>query len=246
MSSSLTERTRAIPPEMLLDLAAGVEEPVDIAFRYGFTASEFKKLEQSQQFLQEVAQQRAENDRTGVTAQTKAGFMYDMVAERYFMRVMANDVALGALAQAVDTFATLGNRKPKQNMVQAAPGSGFQVIINLPGRQVASAVADGSKAAYTFPTFDNPVTDVEVTHEPSDLHPTTESGTISDIGQVHQSGGGASGKYEDDSGDTEDSVRGAEDSTMQGWDSPVPSYLGSSVERTVEGHVDTGLSSLVP
>lgn len=128
---NLSSKVRDIPPEMLLDIAAGMEEPVDIALRYGFTASEYKKLANSQEFLREIAAQRAENDRTGVTAKNKAGMMYDILSERYFQRLLTEDVAIGALAAGVEAFATLGGRKPKAAAGEAS-GPGFHIVFNIP------------------------------------------------------------------------------------------------------------------
>ena len=129
--SSLTARTRSIPHEMLLDIAAGMEEPIDIAFRYGFSASEFRKLEKSQQFLAEVASLRSKNERSGEAAVAKAGMMYDVLAEKYFLRLMDNEVTTSQLAAGVEAFASLGNRKPKPKEQTAnAAGTSVQIIFN--------------------------------------------------------------------------------------------------------------------
>ena len=127
---SLTTRAREIPPDMLLDIAAGMEEPADIALRYGFTASEFKRLCESQEFLRDISAQRAENDKTGVTARNKAGMMYDVLADKYFQRLLDSNVAIGQLAAGVEAFATLGGRKPKATIAEAA-GAGFQIVFNI-------------------------------------------------------------------------------------------------------------------
>lgn len=127
---SLTTRVREIPPEMLLDIAAGMEDPPDIALRYGFTASEFARITETQEFLREINIQRAENDKTGVTARNKAGMMYDILAEKYFQRLLGGDVAIGQLAAGVEAFATLGGKKPKATIAEAA-GAGFQIVFNI-------------------------------------------------------------------------------------------------------------------
>ncbi|MFZ6731973.1 hypothetical protein ACO0LG_08650 [Undibacterium sp. Ji42W] len=139
--SELTNRVRNIPPEMLLDIAAGIEEPVDIAFRYGFSASEYIKLSQSQEFLREINIQRAENDRTGVTARNKAGLFYDVLADAYFKRLLAEDVSVAQLAAGVDTFATLGGRKPKNDAVGMS-GAQFSITFNIPNAAAMPQIKD--------------------------------------------------------------------------------------------------------
>lgn len=129
-------RSRPIPTGMLLDIAAGMEEPVDIAFRYGFSASEFARLSKSQEFLREIGTHRSENDKTGITARNKAGLMYDMLADQYFKKLMSEDTPIGQLAAGVETFATIGGRKPKAS-VDGPAGAQFSISFNIPAAGVA-------------------------------------------------------------------------------------------------------------
>lgn len=166
--SSLTHRARNIPHEMLLDIAAGMEEPVDIAFRYGFSASEYRQLEKNQQFLADIATIRAKREQSGEAAIAKAGMMYDILAEKYFLRLMDNEISTSQLAQGVEAFAVLGNRKPKAKDA-AVQGAQFSITFNIPqGVQTPTTfdmqlpeVSTRDKALASIPTFD--VTDAEET-----------------------------------------------------------------------------------
>jgi hypothetical protein len=175
--SSLTARTRSIPPEMLLDIAAGMEDPVDIAYRYGFSASEFKKLEQSQQFLSEVATLRSKHERSGEAAVAKAGMMYDVLAEKYFLRLMDNEATTSQLAAGVEAFATLGNRKPKA-ATSNVQGAQFSITFNIPNAvntqattidMKSAAVERAEKLVASLPTFD--YTDVTTEEDEPDGEP---------------------------------------------------------------------------
>lgn len=158
--SSLTQRARSIPPEMLLDIAAGMEDPVDIAFRYGFSVSEFRKLEQNQQFLAEVAALRSKREASGEAAIAKAGMMYDVLAEKYFLRLLDNDTSTSQLAAGVEAFATLGNRKPKAKDTGPTAAQ-FSITFNIPSGVPQAAtfdmslptVSDSVKVIESLPQF---------------------------------------------------------------------------------------------
>lgn len=137
-----------------------MEEPSDIAFRYGFSRSEFKALEQNQQFLAEVAAIRSKREMSGEAAIAKAGMMYDVLAERYFLRLLDNDTTTGQLAAGVEAFATLGNRKPKAKE-QSNLGSQFSITFNIPAGvpQATTITMDmpevtkAAKAIESLPSF---------------------------------------------------------------------------------------------
>ena len=55
MSSLTAEKFLDLDPTMIREIATGLEEPVDIAIRYGFSKEEFKDLARMPEFMAEVS-----------------------------------------------------------------------------------------------------------------------------------------------------------------------------------------------
>lgn len=166
--TSLTARARSIPPEMMLDIAAGMEEPKDIAFRYGFAASEFDLLEENSQFLQQVAAIRSKRESTGEAAVARAGMMHDILAGLYFQRLNEQDVSVSALAAGVEAFAVYGSRKPKPANA-TADGPKFSITFNVPNAptiQMQTVEITTEDKLKDMPTFDFIDVEPNVQEEP--------------------------------------------------------------------------------
>ena len=141
LSLPATRENFEIPPQMVDAIAAGLEEPAEIAARYGFDAPQWTKLAQWKPFLDAVSSRKAEFERDGYTFRLKRAMQADVLSDRYYQFLLSNDVTLPQLNEGVKLFAKLGDLEPKQ-AVQAAQGSGFSITINLGDAKREKTVVD--------------------------------------------------------------------------------------------------------
>jgi hypothetical protein len=129
---SLTPELRIldIPAEMVVEIATGMEEPKDIASRYGFDAAQWEKLSVWKPFLDSVAQQRAVLERDGYTFRIKVRALTEDVFTDAYKIARSNDTTLLQKLEFVKLGAKLGDMEPKQS-VQAEVGAGFSITINM-------------------------------------------------------------------------------------------------------------------
>lgn len=135
-----------VPPEMVVSIAMGLEEPDVIASRHGFAGEKWTKLQAWKPFLDTVAAQRAEFEKSGLSFRIKAAMKADLLADKLFVDAMGNDVTLMQRMEATKLFAKLGNLEPKEEKAAQA-GTTFAISIdlgdrsvNLSGQKVAEAV----------------------------------------------------------------------------------------------------------
>lgn len=125
----------SIDPEMIRAIAIGLEEPAEVAARYGFTGERWEQLQKWQPFLTTVAKLRAEFEQSGVTFRNKASFMADQLAEQVFLAAMAPHASHSQKMTALQYFAKMGDLEPKVSKVDTA-GPGFSIQINLSGQSM--------------------------------------------------------------------------------------------------------------
>jgi hypothetical protein len=119
-----------IPSEMVAEIAKGMEEPKDIAFRYGFAGKVWEELRDWQPFQTAVAAQRAEFESSGYTFKIKAKILTEDVFEQAYKHARSQDATLLQKLEFVKLGAKLADMEPKQNS-QAIAGPGFSIVINL-------------------------------------------------------------------------------------------------------------------
>lgn len=119
-----------VPQELILAIAIGLEEPKDIASRYGFEGARWEKLKEWKPFTDAVAKQRAELEQSGVTFKIKAKALTEDVFEDAYKIARSNDATLMQKLEFIKLGAKLGDMEPKAStQVQAGPG--FSITINL-------------------------------------------------------------------------------------------------------------------
>jgi hypothetical protein len=119
-----------ISAEMVLQIATGVEEPHEIAERYGITGAAWEKLQQWPPFVNAVAAKKAELEQSGYTHQMMMRMMADAAAKQLFLRTMSNDATIGQLQESYRIFAKMGNLEPRPTAADS--GSKFSLTINFP------------------------------------------------------------------------------------------------------------------
>lgn len=156
-----------IDPRMVVEIALGMESPVDIAYRYGINASQFRALEQHKPFLAEVAAKRAELERGGQTVKVKAAWMTENLLDDLYLKAKDNNASIGQLQETIKLTAKLADLEPKGSVAAAgAAGPAFQVVINLPTsytKNSATASVEASQQVLTFPTFAAPTEEIDIT-----------------------------------------------------------------------------------
>lgn len=129
-SDAVVRRPHDIPADMIDAIAAGLEEPRDIASRHGFEGEQWEKLSTWKPFLDAVAARKAEFERDGLTFRLKRAMQADILSDKYFQLLLTNEASISQISEGVKVFAKLGDMEPK-NTVQAQVGSGFSITINM-------------------------------------------------------------------------------------------------------------------
>lgn len=155
MSEQLTTwQINQIPAEFINEVALGVEDPVDVAFRYGFSASQFGRLKEFAPFVNAVGKRKTELETSGFTAKTKAVLMADPLMDKAFRLAMADGASLGQVLDVLKTMTRLGDIEPRGVATGQASGPAFSIQINLPNF-VPSAKTEviDQKLTLNLPTF---------------------------------------------------------------------------------------------
>lgn len=132
------------PAQMIADIAFGVEEPADIAFRYGYTASQYEVLEQHQPFVNAVLAVRAELEKGGHSVKVKSRAFAEHLAEQLFLRASQSTASSDLILNSLKVFAKLGDLEPRGNLPLAggAPTTSVQIIFS--GGEQAEVVIGSS------------------------------------------------------------------------------------------------------
>ena len=132
------------PSEMVVALAQGLEDPLDIAARFGITAEQWEKWSEYPPLKAAVSAKRAELEKNGWVVRTKAAMQAEMLMDQVFVQAMSNDVGLMQKLETLKTLIKVGNLEPKEDKNTQA-GTGFQININLPGQNVTLGNAASPK-----------------------------------------------------------------------------------------------------
>jgi hypothetical protein len=162
IESAPTElRILDVPAEMVVEIATGMEEPRDIASRYGFEDAQWEKLAVWKPFLDAVGQQRAALEKEGYTFRIKVRALTEDVFTDAYKIARGNDTTLLQKLEFVKLGAKLGDMEPKQT-VQAQVGAGFSITINM-GNMPEKEVKTVKKAIKVAE-----ITDLEPKKEPNE------------------------------------------------------------------------------
>jgi hypothetical protein len=125
--------TLDIPPQLVWECAAGLEDPASIAQRFGFEGEKWERLSQWPPFISAVQTQRAEFERNGMTFRLKAGMMAEEMMSMMFKQAISNDTTI---LQKLSVFQALtdvaGLKAPKNAEVNTNAAPKFSITINIP------------------------------------------------------------------------------------------------------------------
>ena len=121
-----------IPPEMVVSMAQGMEDPDYIAEKHGFTGEKWEKLKVWKPFLDAVAEQRSELEKSGYSFRIKAQWKAMDLADDFYIKAKRPEATFQQVQQAVTFFTRIAGLEPKEEK-SAQVGEGFSVTINMNG-----------------------------------------------------------------------------------------------------------------
>jgi hypothetical protein len=124
------------PAEMVVALAQGLEEPENIAVRFGIGPDTWKTYAEYPPLKAAVEAKRAELSKNGWVVRTKAAMQAEMLMDQVFVQSMSHDTGLGMKLETLKTLIKVGGLEPKEDKMASA-GAGFQIQINLGDQSVS-------------------------------------------------------------------------------------------------------------
>jgi hypothetical protein len=125
--------TLDVPPQLVWECAAGLENPADIARRLGLTDERWEQISQWGPFISAVQSQRAQFEKEGVTFRLKAGLMADQLMNELFKQTIGTDSTILQKQAVLNSLVEIaGIKAPKK---EASAGDGkpqFSITINIP------------------------------------------------------------------------------------------------------------------
>lgn len=144
-TSSEPHVTLDIPPQLVWECAAGLENPADVAARFGFEGDKWERLSQWPPFITAVQTQRAEFERNGMTFRLKAGLMAEEMMSSMFKQAIGVDSTILQKLSVFNSLVDVAGLKPDKKAVDptanAAPK--FSITINFPNQQPTPVTIDG-------------------------------------------------------------------------------------------------------
>jgi hypothetical protein len=144
-TSSEPHVTLDIPPQLVWECAAGLENPVDVAARFGFEGDKWERLSQWPPFITAVQAQRAEFERNGMTFRLKAGLMAEEMMGQMFKQAIGMDTTILQKLSVFNSLVDVAGLKPDKKAVDTTANAApkFSITINFPNQQPTPVTIDG-------------------------------------------------------------------------------------------------------
>lgn len=124
-----------LPPRLILELASGLREGVDIAADFGFSAEQWEVMRKQPLIVQAVEAKKTELKESGWVFRAKCGLIADELLADLYTKATAEDATLHTVLESIKfTAKAAGLDAPKQDGVAA--GSGFSINITIGGQAV--------------------------------------------------------------------------------------------------------------
>lgn len=136
--------TLDVPPQLIWECAAGLEDPAQVAARFGFEGDKWARLSQWAPFINAVSQQRAQFDKEGITFRLKAGLMAEQMMDKLFQQAVSNDSTILQKLSVFQSLVDVAGLKPDKKAQSADHGEAprFSITINLPNSGPTPMVID--------------------------------------------------------------------------------------------------------
>jgi hypothetical protein len=143
--SSEPHVTLDIPPQLVWECAAGLENPADVAARFGFEGDKWERLSQWPPFITAVQTQRAEFERNGMTFRLKAGLMAEEMMSQMFKQAIGMDTTILQKLSVFNSLVDVAGLKPDKKAVDTTANAApkFSITINFPNQQPTPVTIDG-------------------------------------------------------------------------------------------------------
>ena len=138
--------TLDVPPQLVWECAAGLEDPAVIASRFGFEGEKWERLAAWQPFINAVTQQRAQFDKEGITFRLKAGLMAEQMMDQMFKQAVSNDSTILQKLSVFQSLVDVAGLKPEKKAANAADPNAaprFSITINIPNAGPTPVTIDG-------------------------------------------------------------------------------------------------------
>ena len=126
-------------PKFILELAAGMEDPDELARRYHLTDAGWASLKTDDNFQKVVEAKRAELQKSGYTFRLKAALAAESLLDDIYLGAKDIDASLSAKLEAFKYLTKLGGLEPKEDK-GAVQGAGFTIRIDLTGESTTIEV----------------------------------------------------------------------------------------------------------
>lgn len=126
--TNLTLLPTSIPADMVLRIAQGLEEPLEVASDHGYDEATYELLEQQDWFRSAIISKKNELERDGFVLKYKAGVYAENLMENVYSQARGEDVRLSDRLDALKYFSDIAGLKPKEAF---ASGPGFSITINM-------------------------------------------------------------------------------------------------------------------
>jgi hypothetical protein len=124
--------TLDVPPQLVWECAAGLEDPEKIAERFGFTGAKWQRLAQWPPFITAVQAQRSEFERNGMTFRLKAGLMAEEMMAEMFKQAISHDSTILQKLSVFNSLVDVAGLKVNKNMLTEHAAPKFSITINIP------------------------------------------------------------------------------------------------------------------
>lgn len=125
-----------VRPELVAEIAAGVENPELVAARYGFEGNAWEQLRAWKPFTDAVEAQRADFEKSGYTFRLKSAMKADALADRLFVQALTNEATFLQKMEALKFFTKVGELEPSPKNVMPT-GPAFSITIDLSNQGVS-------------------------------------------------------------------------------------------------------------
>lgn len=129
-----TQLTRLldVPPELVLELAVGVDTFDNICQKFGYSPVETAQLRHDVSLKARVLKAESELQKDGFIHKHRAAFGADSILKILISRGMDPSTPLSVALDIYKELVKTGDLVPKQALNPAQQGSGFSIIINIP------------------------------------------------------------------------------------------------------------------
>lgn len=136
MADRAAEQYVNLSQQLIYEVASGMEEPVEIAARYGIAAEDWGVISKRPDVQQSVALAKAELEKNGTTFRNMAKMMATEAMKNLYRATLSNTVPVKdkvAATKALVDAAGLGSSAQQVSL----PGQGFSITINIPAPSAA-------------------------------------------------------------------------------------------------------------